>query len=105
MICLKVMYGYPLGALYGFLGNQDYEIWERHLGEFSNEISVNFSEGIIYWVVENGDTPAMLRAKLTELPLVKEGFLELRIHELTAFNNLKCWFDAEKTAKLISVVN
>jgi hypothetical protein len=92
LICLKVKYGFPVYSLYGFLKNKDHETWESFLENLTYEISVSPKDNQIFILINNCENPTSLKSELDLLPLLKEEFLEMHIHEFTSFKTLDCLF-------------
>jgi hypothetical protein len=102
LVCLKVRYGFPVNALYGFLNKRDHETWGNYLRELSFDICVNQPEGCIYLLLKNCADLIRTKQELCSLPLVKEEFVDIAIHEFVGFTSLDPFFalDPYQTASI-----
>jgi hypothetical protein len=92
LVCLKVRYGFPVNALYGFLKKKDHETWGNYLRELSFDICVNHAEGCIYLLMKNCGDLLRTKQELSSLPLVKEEFVDINILEFVGFTSLDTFF-------------
>lgn len=92
LICLKVKYGYPINALYGFLKKTDREEWDSFFKNISYEICVNQPDGLIYILLENCEDLTKFKKELFQLPLIKEEFLEICIFQFLNFESINSLF-------------
>jgi hypothetical protein len=92
LVCLKVKYGFPVVAMYGFLARQDFLDWTDYLNKYSNDICFSYLDGYVYWLINDCANMVELKSGLNDLPFFKEEFMELEILPLNVFKSLDCLF-------------
>jgi hypothetical protein len=92
LIHLTVLYGFPTDAVVPFILSNDKCIWEKLLSGFSCEIFTSPKEGQICFLVNNCADKERMEEALTNLPLVKEGFFEIKIYQINGCKNLDGFF-------------
>lgn len=94
LIRLKVRYGFPVNALYGFLKNNDYEIWKNYLKNISCEFCINQEEGQIFLFVRDCADILEVKNELAALPLITEEFIDIAFLEFANFKSLTRLFES-----------
>ncbi|MCR8560346.1 hypothetical protein KXD93_22020 [Mucilaginibacter sp. BJC16-A38] len=92
LIRLSVQYGFPTYAVLPYILKDDKGDWQRLLAGFNCEIFLSAKEGQICFLISDCVDKAELEKALTNLPLVKEGFFEIRIYQFFGCKNLDGFF-------------
>jgi hypothetical protein len=92
LVSLKVQNDFPLEAVLGFLKQKDKVQWEDFLKDFYYEICVCPEQGRLYLLIRDCLDEQKLIDGIKDLPLVKEGFLDLQIYRFSHFQDLDAFF-------------
>lgn len=91
---MKLKYGFSIQVLQSLLRKKDHEIWNDHLKKLTYNLCLNQQQNAIYLVVKECSDPYSVLTELSQLPLVREEFIELEIHECFDIRSLDLILDS-----------